>query len=70
METYLDPAERVAGHISQGLNAIRRHIPTILAQFDQAKRRRLEARREKCTCDKCPLPKIPLGPAGRRPARA
>ena len=29
-----------------------------------------EARREKCTCDKCTLPTIPLGPAGRRPARA
>ena len=27
-------------------------------------------RREKCTREKCTLPKIPLGSAGRRPARA
>ena len=27
-----------------------------------------EPRREKCTCDKCTLPTIPLGLAGVRPA--
>ena len=32
-----------------------------------AERRRRQARREKGTRDKCTLPTIPLGPAGRRP---
>ena len=45
-------------------------FPTILAFFDRAERRRREARGEKCTRDKCTLPTIPLGPAGRRPAWA
>ena len=31
---------------------------------------RREARREKCTYDKCTLPTILLGPAGPRPAKA
>ena len=34
----------------------------------RAERRRREARREKCTFNKCTLPTIPLGLAGRRPA--
>ena len=39
-------------------------IPPILAQFHQAERSRQEARREKCTCLKCIIPMILLGPAG------
>ena len=34
----------------------------------RAERRRREARREKCTFNKCTLPTIPLGRAGRRTA--
>ena len=36
----------------------------------RAERRRREVRREKFTHEKCTLPTIHLGPAGRRPAWA